>query len=147
MESIAQPMECPACGNNHQRRIAADVVAIDGGRALLIRRRWPPDEGMWAVPGGYVECDETVEDAARREFNEETGLTVGGLRLAAVRSSPDRHPKQVIAVIFLGEASGEPRAGDDATEAAWFQLDELPEHMARDHRDGIDQARELFQSK
>jgi ADP-ribose pyrophosphatase YjhB (NUDIX family) len=135
---------CAKCGVVPRRGVAADVVIIHEGAVLLVKRGFPPDAGRWAAPGGYVEWDESVEDAARREVTEETGLLVDRLELVGVRGDPERHPEQLITVVFLGEAHGEIRAGDDAADAAWYPLDSLPNEMALDHRSSVEQARVRF---
>lgn len=119
--------------------VAVDLVVTRAGRVgrelLLIRRRQDPFAGCWALPGGFVEPDETVEQAAARELAEETGLLPGILRGAGVYSSPDRDPRgRVISVVFATEvpAGDSGRAGDDAAEVSWFPLDRLPA-LAFDH--------------
>jgi 8-oxo-dGTP diphosphatase len=133
--------QCPACGVKPGRKVAADVVMMKGGCVLLVKRAFPPDKGSWAIPGGYIEWDESPEDAARREVNEETGLVVDKLRLLDILGDPTRHPDQLITALFLGEAHGEVRAGDDAEDATWFPVNALPEKMALDHRDAVEKAR------
>ncbi|HEV7920486.1 MAG TPA: NUDIX hydrolase [Thermoanaerobaculia bacterium] len=135
---------CSNCGQVPRRDVAADVVIIEDGSVLLVKRGFPPDVGRWAAPGGYVEWDESVEDAARREVAEETGLIVDRLQLVAVHGAPSRHPEQLITVVFLGEAHGELNPGDDAVDASWFPLDALPGDMALDHRTSVAEAAMLI---
>jgi 8-oxo-dGTP diphosphatase len=102
--------------------LAADCVAIDaGGRVLLIRRRYPPFAGMYALPGGFIEIGETVEEGCRRELGEETGVRAGALKLIGVYSDPKRDPRgHTVSVAFLTRvARGKARAGDDAAAAEW----------------------------
>jgi 8-oxo-dGTP diphosphatase len=123
--------------NERLRRLAADVSAFDGNRVLLIRRKFDPDAGTWAAPGGYVEWDESAEDAAAREFREETGLLVRDLLLVKLQSSPTRHSSQFVTAVFAGRSAGTPHAGDDAADAEWFEITDLPAEMALDHRDSV----------
>ena len=103
---------------------------------LLIKRGDPPYKGGWAFPGGFIEIDEDLETAARRELEEETGLTGMELEQLHTFGNPDRDPRErVISVVYIGVVSAdqvELRAGDDADEAEWFAIDELPE-LAFDH--------------
>jgi 8-oxo-dGTP diphosphatase len=104
--------------------LAADCVVFDArGRVLLVRRKFPPFQGCYALPGGFVEIGETVEDAARRELAEETGVKVGRLQLLGVYSDPGRDPRgHTCSVVFLGRAPrAEVKAGDDAAAAEWVE--------------------------
>ena len=115
-------------------RFARDKVAL-----LLIRRAKEPYKGYWAIPGGFVGIDEELQDAAARELKEETGLA--NIRLEQMRTfgTCGRDPRgRQITVVFVGIAgSGQSRlkAGDDAAEARWFDIDKLPENMAFDHKE------------
>ena len=119
------------------------VFAHSGGktRVLLIKRGNEPFKGKWAVPGGFVNMDEELEDAVVRELAEETGLT--GVQLEQMRTfgTLDRDPRgRVITIVFMGivkEEQMKVEAGDDAAEAQWFDIDELPEDMAFDHNEVI----------
>jgi len=102
--------------------LATDCVVLDArGRVLLVRRKNPPFKGHYALPGGFVEIGETVEEGCRRELLEETGIKAGRLRLVGVYSDPGRDPRgHTCSVVFLARpARGEPRAGDDAAAAEW----------------------------
>ena len=113
--------------------IAVDGVLIKNGKILLIKRKNEPFKGKWALPGGFVEYGEKVEDAVLREFQEEVGIKAKIKKLLGVYSDPKRDPRgHVISVVFLLEAEGEPKAGDDAADAKFFSLDELPP-LAFDH--------------
>ena len=104
--------------------LTTDCVAIDGkGRALLIRRGRPPFKGMYALPGGFVEVGETVEDACRRELMEEAGVKAGRLEPVGVYSDPSRDPRgHTCSVVFLTRvARATPKAGDDAAAAEWVE--------------------------
>jgi 8-oxo-dGTP diphosphatase len=115
--------------------LAADCVVLDAnGRVLLIRRRNPPGVGRYALPGGFVEVGETVEDACRRELLEETGVAAGRLRLVGVYSDPARDPRgHTVAVVYLTRVRAvRARAGDDAAGADWIE-DWRSEPLAFDH--------------
>ena len=104
-------------------RLTVDALARDtAGRILLVRRGRPPFAGAWALPGGFVEYGETVEDACARETLEETGLAVEVGAIAGVYSRPDRDPRghTVSIVYFCRPVGGEIQGGDDAAEARWF---------------------------
>lgn len=104
--------------------LTVDCVVIDkADRVLLIRRKHPPFEGHYALPGGFVDVGETVENACRRELEEETGATVGKIHLIGVYSAPDRDPRgHTCSVAFLAKAkSARIAAGDDAASAEWVE--------------------------
>jgi 8-oxo-dGTP diphosphatase len=105
--------------------LAADSVVFDAeGRVLLVRRKNPPFKGRYALPGGFVDIGETVEEACRRELMEETGIKAGKLRLVGVYSDPKRDPRgHVCTVVFLaGAPRAKPRAGDDAAAVEWVDV-------------------------
>jgi 8-oxo-dGTP diphosphatase len=115
--------------------LAADCVAFDGqGRVLLIRRGNPPFKGRHALPGGFVEIGETVEEACRRELMEETGVAARRLELVGVYSDPRRDPRNhTCAVVFLTRLRrAKPTAGDDAAAAEWVE-DWRKVELAFDH--------------
>jgi 8-oxo-dGTP diphosphatase len=119
--------------------LTVDVVLLAGPAPrgiLLIQRLNPPFEGMWALPGGFVEEGETVAVAAGRELLEETGVGVSGLRLLGVYDTPGRDPRGwSVSVVFVlaVEAELAARGGDDAADARWFASDRLPD-LAFDHK-------------
>ncbi len=101
---------------------------------VLIERKYPP-VGL-AIPGGFVEIGEKVEDAAVREMKEETGLDVSLKGLLGVYSDPARDPRaHVVSVVWIGDATGEPKAGDDAKEVKVFKLEDIPlDKLVFDHK-------------
>jgi 8-oxo-dGTP diphosphatase len=121
--------------------LTADAVLLKGREALLVRRANPPFQGSWALPGGFVEVGERVEDCARRELLEETGLRGDVVDLLGVYSDPDRDPRgHTVTVVYVMKVGGvvdlgrgfQASAGDDAAEARWFPIDALPT-LAFDH--------------
>ena len=120
--------------------VTVDAVAVapSGGGlcVLLIRRGHEPFAGSWALPGGFVDPDEDLEQAARRELIEETGVSVSEMRQIGAFGEPDRDPRgRAISVAFLAvlDSALAARAGDDAAEARWFPIDRLPKKLAFDH--------------
>jgi 8-oxo-dGTP diphosphatase len=115
--------------------VAADVIielADRPGRPIVLIERRNPPPGH-ALPGGFVDIGETVESAARREAREETGLDVHLLGLLGVYSEPGRDPRgHTISIVFVGEARGEPAAGDDAAGIVVADP-EAPPPLAFDH--------------
>lgn len=119
--------------------VTVDIVLItreEKPRVLLIQRKHDPFAGTWAIPGGFVDMDETLEASARRELKEETSLEVGKLEQLSTFGDPGRDPRgRTISVVFFGRASAtrlKPEAADDAASVAWHRLDRLPP-LAFDH--------------
>jgi 8-oxo-dGTP diphosphatase len=114
--------------------LTVDAVIRKGQSLLLVKRGRPPFEGMFALPGGFVETGETVEEAVMREVREETGLRTRVARLVGVYSDPKRDPRghTVSAVFELEITGGKARGGDDAAGAAFFDIGKLPP-LAFDH--------------
>lgn len=122
--------------------LAADALILYGDGIVLIRRENSPYQGFYALPGGFVELGETVEEAVRREAREETGLDIVPIKLVGVYSSPDRDPRgHVVSVSYLAWGRGVLSAGSDASSAEVFALEALPP-LAFDHalivRDGLE---------
>ena len=104
--------------------LTTDAVWLRNGRVLLVRRRHPPFQGEWALPGGFVELRETVEETVVRELFEETGLRARPWKLVGVYSGPDRDPRRpttTVAFVMRGRG-GRPTGGDDAEAAAWVPI-------------------------
>jgi len=123
--------------------VDAVVFSLSEGRTqvLLVNRGKEPYKGKWAVPGGFIEIDEELEDAVVRELKEETGLT--GVRLKQMRTfgKCGRDPRgRQISIAFTGiatEGRDKISAGDDAAKVQWFDIKELPKDMAFDHDEMI----------
>lgn len=129
--------------------VSADVVVLDGDSILLIKRLKDPFAGSWALPGGFMDMDESADAAAIRELEEETGLVVSAVEQIGAYSSVERDPRgRVVTVAFFATASKRDHvaAADDAEDAQWFSVDELPD-LAFDHAKIIADALERFSSK
>jgi len=135
----------PGQGQPRGPALTVDGVLVEDGSVLLVRRRNPPFAGRYALPGGFVDYGETVEAAAAREVQEETGLAVAVERLIGVYSDPKRDPRgHTVSVAFLVRHRGGTLAGaDDADEARFFPLDALPA-LAFDHDHILADARALL---
>ena len=119
--------------------VTADVVIFNLAeqdlKVLLVRRAHPPFEGQWAIPGGFVEANESIDDAARRELEEETGVRDVYLEQLYTFGNPQRDPRgRVITVAYFALMAGDvpTRAGDDAAAAVWYSVYALPA-LAFDH--------------
>lgn len=112
------------------------VFGYDGKqlRVLLIERGNEPDKGKWAFPGGFLNIDEPADEGARRELEEETGLKVNDMRQFHTFANPKRDPRErVISIAYYTLVNiQDVKGGDDATKAAWFDIDDMPE-LAFDH--------------
>jgi 8-oxo-dGTP diphosphatase len=140
---------CPCdCGGFPAPDLAVDVVVRKGdGSILLIKRGKEPYKGRWALPGGFVECGETTEEAAVREVQEETGMAASICGLLGVYSRPDRDPRgHTVSICYAAEVGdGEPEGGDDAAEASFFSLEAIENlKLAFDHREIIRDFKERF---
>lgn len=108
-------------------------------KVLLIQRKNPPFIGLWALPGGFIEMDESLMESALRELKEETGIVLSKLEQIHTFGDPGRDPRgRTISVAFAGFVPKElpAIAADDAAKAAWFPVDQLPE-LAFDHAEII----------
>jgi len=132
--TVAEDIKCKDMGEYKNPVPTVDVIIEFDGGVVLIRRKNPPPG--WAIPGGFVDWGESLEEAAIREAREETGLTVRLVRQMHTYSDPDRDPRgHTITTVYVGEGSGELKAADDALEAGVFGPDDLPEDVAFDHRE------------
>lgn len=135
---------CPECGfvYYHNPVPAVGVLIEKDGGLVLIQRGVPPDKGCWALPSGFIEADESVEQAAIRETREETGLEIALREIVGVFSFPDGPPTSGIIVFYRARPiGGELCAGDDAQAVAVFALDDLPDMPFRTHRQALERWR------
>src|SRR5690242_3347863 len=108
------------------------IIEIGDTGIVLIERRFPPPG--WAIPGGFIDVGERAETAAVREAREETGLDVTLTDLLGVYSDPARDARRhTISTVYVGRATGTPRARDDAADARVFSESTLPQPLAFDH--------------
>lgn len=119
--------------------VTVDAVVFSRGatpKVLLIKRARAPHKGCWAIPGGFVDLEETCLNAARRELHEETGLRDVELRFLHYFDAVDRDPRErTLSLVFWGlvdESAMSVSAADDASEVDWFVVDKLPK-LAFDH--------------
>lgn len=119
-------------------------------KVMLIERGLPPFEGEWALPGGFVHVDETVDEAARRELEEETGLSKIFLEQLYTFSAVDRDPRErIISVAYYALVNlldHRVQAATDARDAAWFAVADVPS-LAFDHAEILDTALERLRGK
>jgi len=117
--------------------VTVDAILISKNRnVLLIERGRDPFLGKWALPGGFIEMNEELHSACKRELAEETGVVVDDLKQYKAFGGVNRDPRhRTISVVFYTILDFEPTplAGDDAAESRWFPLDQLPE-LAFDHQ-------------
>lgn len=132
--------------------VTADCIVynIEGEtlKILLIKRKNEPYKDFWAFPGGFVNIDESAEVAAIRELKEETGLEVTKIEQLKAYSTPERDPRErVITIVFIAESKiKDVKGGDDAKEAEWFDIANLPP-LAFDHKEILTDALERIRSK
>jgi len=142
--------------NHGTIKVAVDAIVFgysknDGISVLLIERKYEPFKNSWAIPGGFVLENESLEDAVKRELSEETGVTVQYLEQLYTFGNPGRDPRQrVISVAYFALVKSSQfqqlRASTDAENAKWFNINALPK-LAFDHQSIFDLAIERIRSK
>ncbi len=115
-------------------KLTTDGAILEDNKILLIKRKNEPFKGKWALPGGFIEYGERVEDAVVREVFEETGIITAIKDLVGIYSDPNRDPRgHIITVVYqLNMKGGVLKAEDDAADAKFFKINDLPE-LAYDH--------------
>ncbi len=128
--------KCPKCSHvtrRYKNPVPTVDIIIEHQQGLVLIERAKPPYG-WALPGGFVEYGESLEEAAVREAQEETGLQVALLGQFHTYSDPDRDPRQhTITTVYVAQGSGEPQAATDAARLAVFSPEDLPDNLAFDH--------------
>ncbi len=121
---------CPDCKEIvfREHKVAAGLLVVDdSGRVLLVRRAWEPMRDYWSLPAGFVDFDETPAEAAVRECREETGLEMEVVALLDLISGREHARGADLVIVYRGRAiGGVLAANDDANEAGFFALDQLP---------------------
>jgi ADP-ribose pyrophosphatase YjhB (NUDIX family) len=113
--------------------LTVDTIIETKSGIVLIKRKNPPLG--WAIPGGFVDYGETIESAAVREAKEETSLVVSLVRQFHTYSARERDPRHhTVSTVFIAKADGKPVAADDAEDAGVFTRENLPQDIAFDHR-------------
>lgn len=136
--------------------VAVDAIVFgyskeEGVRLLLIKRKYPPFKGDWAIPGGFVLDDESLEHAVERELAEETGVKINYLEQLYTFGAPKRDPRRrILSIAYFGLVKSSQfeklQADTDAEEAQWFSIKKLP-NLAFDHSDIIQMAIDRLRSK
>ena len=118
---------CDECNGWLNPALAVDAAVKRGDSILLIQRKYPPMQGCWGLPGGFVERDEDPLTAVLRELEEETGLIGENPELLMVMGNPKRDPrKHIVSIVYEVEVQdGKPQAGDDAADARFWPLEEV----------------------
>ncbi len=131
-------IQCSKCGSEievYQNPIPTVdiIIETEPNRIVLIKRKNPPYG--WAIPGGFVDYGESLEEAAVREAKEETSLDVKLIKQFQTYSDPKRDPRHhSISTVYVAKAKGVPKAKDDALEIGMFDESNLPDEIAFDHR-------------
>ena len=137
------------CYDYPRPSVTVDIVLLTDTlpyqQVLLIRRKNPPFKNMWALPGGFLEMNETLQESALRELQEETGFSNVSLKQIGAFGDPKRDPRgRVITIAYyciVDSAQQNVAAGSDASEVAWFSTADLPQ-LAFDHKNIIEKALE-----
>lgn len=134
MRKPADNEKCEVCERWKNRPLTVNAIVMRNEQILLILRSATPFQGMWALPGGHVDFNETLKEAVARELKEETGLSMITAHLVDIADDPHRSPDQKIALNYIVTVEGEPMAADDAQDYMWCDIDKIPDELAFDHK-------------
>lgn len=143
MEEIKRGQLCSRCGRYNSRQMVVNGIIEDKEKILLIRRGIEPGYGKWALPGGYLDWDETLQEGVIREVKEETGLYTRVKSFLSFFDSIQRNSQNIAAVFVLQMTENKEIIiqREEVLESGWFGLDELPEGVAFDHNLMIEEYR------
>jgi 8-oxo-dGTP diphosphatase len=137
-------------------KVAVDAIVFgysktEGVSVLLIKRKYPPYKDSWAIPGGFILQEESLEEAVKRELSEETGIKVNYLEQLYTFGAPKRDPRQrIISIAYFALVKSSQfqqlKASTDAAEAQWFSINKLPS-LAFDHKQILQTAIERVRAK
>lgn len=140
VDEVIRP-HCPACGFVYYQNPApaAGAIIVHDGRILLVRRSYDPGKNDWCIPAGFMEWDEHPQQTAIRELREETGLDISIKGLFDIFMGMDDPRTHAVLVLYFADITGGTLVpGDDASEAEYFNFDELPDNIAfQAHRDAL----------
>ncbi len=147
-QQIKKGEKCPTCQRYYDRHAVVDALIVHDGKVLLELRNHEPDKGKWAFMGGYVDWDESTEQAIMREVKEEIGIETEVIGLFGVYSDPDRdHDRNIqnVAIVYLIKPLSYMFVLNpvEVKEVRWFSLDNLPDNIAFDHRRIIEDYKKL----
>jgi 8-oxo-dGTP diphosphatase len=146
LEGTERPY-CMNCGFIRFRNPSPSTgtIAVKDGKIVMIQRGRPPSKGKWAFPSGFIEMDETPEEAALREMEEESGMTGEILDLIGVYYEKSELWGDLLVIMYLVNVTGgEMMAGDDAVDARLFTKDEIPLFKFQSFRQSWEQAQQMF---
>ena len=138
-QNIAVTTDCVVFHNSSKQNL----------KILLVQRKNEPFKNDWALPGGFLEDEEPLEEGAKRELKEETGLQIFEVHQLKAFGNPGRDPRgRTISIAFWGEVFSEEKVegNDDAKDAKWFDLENLPE-LAFDHKQIIEFAKKVYKAE
>jgi len=124
--SFPRSISCPSCGYGayyNPKPVACAIPVDDAGRVWLLRRAFEPGAGRWTFPGGFVDLGESVEDAARRETDEEMRI---GIELGELVGVYSRGDDRIVLIVYAARALAEPRTTEEATEVRAFAPGAIP---------------------